>query len=372
MVFRLWTSGLAIGGGLCLVYGFTVNGTVSVGQAFQAWYFATALLIGIECVNRFLITALATLFHAKPPAFHPWRQFGANLTRLLLLVSAVLPFVMAAVMVYRPKVNDRSAVDTLATRQYETAQFASRDGTPLVGWWIRSDQGDSTETVVLFHGLGAGKANFLSTALPLLRAGYNVFVFDFRAHGGSGGQLTSFGDLERYDAAAAIDWVREKKPEQSKAVFGLGASMGAAALVAAVSSDDLSRGKLTAIAVLGTYDSFPAVADAVASHDMPWPLGPLTRWIGLPLASVHVGRDLNAFRPAEMIAQVWPTPVLIVHGSSDEIIPFSCGERLFEAAVIPKRHLWVPLASHNAVLDDPSVISNVIQFFKTARPVPVI
>jgi fermentation-respiration switch protein FrsA (DUF1100 family) len=43
-------------------------------------------------------------------------------------------------------------------------------------------------------------------------------------------------------------------------------------------------------------------------------------------------------------------PVLVMHGRSDEVIPFSHGEALFAAAREPKRALWVPGAMHNDFL----------------------
>jgi fermentation-respiration switch protein FrsA (DUF1100 family) len=38
---------------------------------------------------------------------------------------------------------------------------------------------------------------------------------------------------------------------------------------------------------------------------------------------------------------------LIIHGKSDEIIPFSHGEKLFAAVSSPKLSFWVDKAGHN-------------------------
>ena len=43
-------------------------------------------------------------------------------------------------------------------------------------------------------------------------------------------------------------------------------------------------------------------------------------------------------------------PVLVIHGTEDEVIPLSHGQRLFDAAPQPKQALWVENAGHNDLL----------------------
>ena len=41
------------------------------------------------------------------------------------------------------------------------------------------------------------------------------------------------------------------------------------------------------------------------------------------------------------------SPVFVMHGRLDKVIPFHHGEALFAAATGPKRQLWVDRANHN-------------------------
>ncbi|MFQ5779470.1 MAG: alpha/beta hydrolase, partial [Nitrospiria bacterium] len=41
------------------------------------------------------------------------------------------------------------------------------------------------------------------------------------------------------------------------------------------------------------------------------------------------------------------TPLLLMHGDRDEIIPYSHGQRLFESAREPKQFYTIPGAGHN-------------------------
>jgi fermentation-respiration switch protein FrsA (DUF1100 family) len=44
-------------------------------------------------------------------------------------------------------------------------------------------------------------------------------------------------------------------------------------------------------------------------------------------------------------------PVLVIHGTADQTIPFSHGQRLYAAAPAPKDRLWVGGAGHNDLIE---------------------
>jgi alpha-beta hydrolase superfamily lysophospholipase len=131
--------------------------------------------------------------------------------------------------------------------------FAASDGVELVGWWIPAARAPASvrgslrqqwgkNTVLVCHGLAANKSNQLVMARQLVPGGFNVLAFDFRAHGESGGQLTTFGKLEVNDVLGAVRWVRENHADQAHKIFGVGASMGGSALIVAA-ADDSDQGR---------------------------------------------------------------------------------------------------------------------------------
>jgi uncharacterized protein len=206
---------------------------------------------------------------------------------------------------------------------------------------------------------------------PLVPAGYNVLIFDFRAHGSSGGQLASFGDLERHDVLGAVRWVRANRPEQAQEIFGVGASMGAAALLAAAAEPSADGRAIAAVAVYGTYDDLADMAGTVAQR-FPPPVNWLVRHVGMPMASLQTGTNLADFSPARCAQQIWPRPILVIHGVQDEIIDFEHGQRLFNAASPPRSRIWVQQGSHNSIVDDQQTADDVRRFFNEARAMPVI
>jgi fermentation-respiration switch protein FrsA (DUF1100 family) len=174
---------------------------------------------------------------------------------------------------------------------------------------------------------------------------------------------------------AAARWLKQERPQQAERIYGVGASMGAAALIAAAAEDSEDGLAIDAVAVYGTYDSIGNLAKDItkARFSVMPPLDWLTLHVGLPLASAHAGTDLTAFSPAKLIDHVAPRPVMIIHGNflsrekpGDEIIPFERGDALYDAASQPKYRWWVPGGDHNGIINDQTIGRIVVEFFRTA------
>jgi alpha-beta hydrolase superfamily lysophospholipase len=290
------------------------------------------------------------------------RTAAAASVRVAVLFLVGLPYEMAVAMVYRPRVHGQDPMQQLG-RHFEDVTFSDDHGRRLSGWWI--DVGGK-DTVLLCHGLGASKSNALPMAEHLLRGGYNVFAFDFRAHGDSAGQVTTFGDEERRDVLAAVAWVKRERSDKARHVFGVGASMGAAALVTAACDGSPQGRAIEAVAVYGTYDDLGALTRTVCDRQFPPPLNWLGRYISVPLASLHAGSNLHGFAPADRLDRLPPRPILVIHGRSDEIIAFEHGRRLYERAREPKQSLWLD-GDHNSVLNDADAARAVREFFSSVK-----
>ena len=303
------------------------------------------------------------------------RAVLGSLVRVTILFGGGLPYVMATVMTYRPKVELRDDPQKQLGFAFEPVDFVATDGTHISGWWMPARRDNARfrhETVLICHGLAANKSSQLALARGFVPYGYNVLIFDFRAHGESGGQLTSFGDLERRDVLGAVRWIRENHNTEARHIYGVGASMGAAALIAAASDPSPEGQAIDAIAAYGAYDSVRAELTYVANDRFIAPLKWIVNQFGLSMASAQVGSDLTEFAPAILVQNLWPRPIMVIHGVNDEIIAFDCGRTLFDSAQQPKTRLWIDRAGHNDILRDDNVAARVRQFFDRAKPVPVI
>jgi pimeloyl-ACP methyl ester carboxylesterase len=361
-----WVSGSVLGLMIVGTYMLAMNAWASPSQIIKAFYFGISLLLLLRLMDALVKWLLSLVLKVRQSRMRSWRRTAAGVLRVMIFAPLALSWVMASAMVYRPRIVPAETPGTVLAASFDTVQFQARDGQQVGGWFIQAAQPSST-TVILVHGLAGNKAG----SWPLLQgfgdAGINVLAIDLRAHGQSDGQLTTFGLSEAEDVLGAIDWLKGDRPEAAQRIFTAGASIGGAAALRAAAQDP----RVDGVIVLGSFDSMAVLTHDIAKAHFAPPMSMLVKYLVVPIASLHVGVDLNRFRPADDIASLWPRPVLVVHGTGDEIIPFDRGRWLFDAASPPRSSMWVN-GSHNSILDDIEVIRRVIQFVQDAVPEPVI
>ena len=115
------------------------------------------------------------------------------------------------------------------------------------GWFFPGLRG--APAIMLFHGYGSSRGELLTLVSALQDHQYNVFVFDFAAHGANAG-VTTFGYREADEARAAIDTV-SARGDVDAGRFGLwGYNLGAYAALREAESDHRVR----AIVLDSVYD----------------------------------------------------------------------------------------------------------------------
>jgi fermentation-respiration switch protein FrsA (DUF1100 family) len=173
-------------------------------------------------------------------------------------------------------------------------------------------------TVLYAHG----NAEDVGQVAPLLdelrRTGFAVLAFDYRGYGMStGGPPSAAGATS--DMAAVYRHAVEtlKIPPSRIVLYGRSVGSGPA-------SDLAARVPVGGLVLESAFVSAFRVLTRV-------PLLPFDRFHNL-----HHVRQVRA-------------PILVIHGTDDEVIPVSHGRRLYEAAREPKQALWIEGAHHNDV-----------------------
>jgi len=368
--------GVVLATGLSVVYAKQVGGTVGAMQVIRAAYFASGMLYILKWFDLGVRWFTKWACRCRSAGAPRWRIESAAMLRLVVLVGIGLPYIMATVMTYRIKVHPDDTPTSMLNWSYSDIHIRSVDGVNLAAWWIpaqkprgRKPAQWGTRTVLLCHGLASNKANQLDLARDLVPAGFNVLAFDFRAHGDSGGQLTSYGDLERLDVLGAVRWIRENHPDESKSIDGLGISMGAAALISAAADDSPEGRSISAVVAYSTYSDLPSLAHSLGEHFYFPGAGWAADHLMVPMASAQTGVDLADFSPARLIAELSPRPVMVIHGEQDTLIDFSLGEALYESAEQPKSKLWIEQAGHNDIVENDKAARAVVWFFNHARQI---
>jgi pimeloyl-ACP methyl ester carboxylesterase len=178
-------------------------------------------------------------------------------TQLGIVVVALIAFgvlatsTIAGFVVYRIVKPQRSSTDINMDSfpgRPDAVRFSVPGGDQRNGWFFPGLMG--APTVVLCHGYGSSRGELLTLVSALQDHQYNVFVFDFGAHGDNGG-MTTFGFHEAEEVRAAIDELM-KRGDLDPARFGLwGYNMGAYAAVREAENDKRVR----ALVVDSVYDS---------------------------------------------------------------------------------------------------------------------
>ncbi len=127
--------------------------------------------------------------------------------------------------------------------------FPSLDNTNLKGYFLQPDT-PSSKLMVIGHGWTLDARASFSLAEKFKNKGFNVLMFDFRAHGASNGDFSSLGVHEGKDVIAAILKGNEKLDElinnndlnSNKEIYYYGHSMGAASfLLSPLSTESIKK-----------------------------------------------------------------------------------------------------------------------------------
>lgn len=209
---------------------------------------------------------------------------------------------------------------------YEEVWLEVADGVKLSAWLVplrQTQEGtmDSPRGVILFfHGNGGNISHRLGSLELFHRLGLSTLIIDYRGYGQSEG---SPGEQGTYlDAEAAWRYLVEERHIPPCQIIVFGESLGGA--VAAWLAQTHTPGGLI---LASTFTSVP-----------------------------DMGAQVYPFLPVRLLARVrYNTlarlpeircPVLFIHSSDDEVVPYSHGQQLFAAANEPKKFLEIR-GSHN-------------------------
>jgi hypothetical protein len=191
---------------------------------------------------------------------------------------------------------------------YEDIFLKTDDGARINGWHIPAS---STSITILFcHGNGGNISHRLETISGFHRMGYSVFIFDYRGYGRSKGRISEEGTYR--DALTAYNYITQGNDVESEKVCIFGRSLGGAIAIDLAARVDKG--------LLICESSFTSIMDMAKVA------------YGVRIPARFLSHRYDALSKIEKVT----IPKLIIHGRSDQMIPFEHGKRLFRAAKPPK------------------------------------
>ncbi len=245
------------------------------------------------------------------------KMFLLTIAGAYLAIVAAL-YVFQRGVLYHPDPT-RPEPEDFGVGEMRAVTLETDDGLRLLAWW--RPPGDATRPVMVFFHGNAGHIGYRGEKLrPYLDRGWGVLLVAWRGYSGNPGKPTEAGLYA--DGRAALAFLAERGIAPKRQV-AYGESLGAAVAV--------ELGRATRFGAIVLEAPFTSVAD-VAQAMYPFiPVRPLIR---------------DKFASIEKIREV-ASPLLVIHGEKDKIIPVRYGRRLHDAAGDPKSAHFVPGAGHN-------------------------
>lgn len=244
-------------------------------------------------------------------------------TALALVLGAVLMFGFlhrfARSMIYPGSPVPFPAAADLARRLpgARVIDYQSVDGNALRGALVPAAEPDAP-VAVYFHGNAESAAQNLPFAAALASRGLGVFLAEYRGYGGLPGSPGEDGLYADGEAAVEAVLATGVKPER---LLLIGRSLGSG-----VATELAVRKPCALLVLISPYTSMVDMGKGIAG----------------PLASMAVP---DRYDNLAKIGRV-RCPVVILHGSRDEVVPVEMGRALARAAT-GVEYVEVPGASHN-------------------------
>ena len=207
--------------------------------------------------------------------------------------------------------------------EVENVWLLTEDGVRINAFY-RSNPA-SKQVLLWFHGNAENIGYGLEHLRALAKIGVSILAVDYRGYGKSQGKPDEAGVYQ--DADAAYDYLIKQRHFRAEDIFIYGHSLGGAVAV-----DLASRRPCGGLIVQSSFTSARAMA---------------RRMFAIPLIAYVVK---SRFDSLQKIRDVH-APILIVHGTRDEVVPLRMGQQVFAVAPEPKRFYPIQGAGHNDVLE---------------------
>lgn len=238
---------------------------------------------------------------------------------LLALSGYGLLCLWASRAVYYPMKHPQGNWDLQSALGAHDVWLRAADGVRIHGWWIPSPL--ARLATLFLHGNGGNLTHRVEHMREITAAGSSILILDYRGYGRSEGRPSESGLYA--DAEAGYRYLLGVGHGRASIVVH-GESLGTAVAV-----NLASRHECGGVVLEAPFTS----AREVGARVLPG-LGAFITW---------------GFDSKRKIPDV-RAPLLIIHGSADEVIPFELGESLFHTAREPKSFWAVEGAGHNNLI----------------------
>ena len=253
-------------------------------------------------------------------------EFVIGIVAVYLLVLILL-FIFQRNLMYLPLENNYSG-DKLEV-EVEKVKIVTSDNINLLGWFHKKDL-NKFKTIVYFHGNAGTLENRVHKLNHFKDMDVNFLIIAWRGFSGNKGKPSEKGLY--IDANSAIVWLK-KLGLVEKDIILYGESLGTGV------ATEIAQSNNYAGLVLET--PFTSMIEAAKNF---YPYIPVSLLIKDKYDNQKKIKNIN-------------TPVLVMHGEVDQIVPFKMGKKIYEIASQPKYSYFTKYDNHMMEYDDKLVFA---------------
>ena len=241
---------------------------------------------------------------------------------LIYLVFMLFLYFYRRNLLYHPNENNYSG-DNISVA-IQKVKISTPDNIELVGWYHKKDL-KNFKTLVFFHGNAGSLENRIYKLNHFQDMDINFLIIAWRGFSGNNGKPSEEGLY--LDGKSAIDWlINNGVNEKNLVLYGESLGTGVAT--------HLAQNKNFAGVILET--PFTSMIDTAKKF---YPYIPVKLLLKDKFENYKKIKNINS-------------PILIMHGEKDQIVPFEMGKKMFEIANEPKYSYFTKYDNHMMEYDE--------------------
>lgn len=221
---------------------------------------------------------------------------------------------------------------------YEPVELKSTGNTKLSAWYIPHPE--ANKTVLFFHGNGGNISHRGDSIYIFHKLKMNVFIVDYPGYGNSVGNPTEQNLYQ--SATTAWQYLLKDKNTRAKNIIIFGRSLGGA-----VAIDLASRVSAAGLILESTFSSVRDIVDIV-----------------FPALSKFVFLRYS-FDSLSKIDKV-TSPIIVIHSTDDDVIPFQLGVKLYNQASSKKSFIQIKGSHNDGFMDSISLYMKSLRLFMSS------
>ena len=219
-------------------------------------------------------------------------------------------------LLYHP--SDNSYQRDEINFDYKEIFIQNKKGIKLKAWLHEKDLVNK-KTIIFFHGNAGNLRNRNYKLNELSKFDVNFLIVAYRGFSGNQGKPSELGLYE--DARSTLDWLKIKGVKEKNLIL-YGESLGTAVAIETAQNKDLAG-----IILESPFTSMVELAQKY------YPVLPVKFLLKDKYETIKKLPNINS-------------PLLVLHGKLDNIVPFSMGKKLFEKANEPKFKYFIDDDDH--------------------------